>query len=102
MKTSKNITLIDGQFSVEEAKEILLNVFSSKLQFHQMKNFSNYERFGTKDENGRRRIDELKESITLIKNTLEDAKNAGFELVLKSNVSIELVKSDKNQLINQA
>ena len=72
MKTSKNITLIDGQFSVEEAKEILLNVFSSKLQFHQMKNFSNYERFGTKDENGHRRIDELKESITLIKNTLEN------------------------------
>ena len=47
-KTKKAIKLIDGIFSAKDGNEILMNLYASKIAFHQMKNFSSNERFGTK------------------------------------------------------
>jgi len=38
MNKTEMITLIDGDFDDKEAKEILVNIFSSKINFHQLKN----------------------------------------------------------------
>ena len=45
MKKNETFNLIDGVFSVDEAREILMNIFSTKIQFHEMKNLSSEERF---------------------------------------------------------
>ena len=42
METNLNLSLINGVYSSEEAKEILMNVFASKIQFHELKNLLKY------------------------------------------------------------
>ena len=41
MNKTENLNLIEGNFSIEEAKEILMNIFLTKIHFHEMKNFEN-------------------------------------------------------------
>jgi hypothetical protein len=43
MGNKQNFKLIDGEFSQTEAMEVLNNVFSGKIQFHQSKNFSSHK-----------------------------------------------------------
>ena len=50
MTTEENISLIEGNFNKQEAREVLLNIFSTKLQFHELRNFSSKERLGKTDE----------------------------------------------------
>lgn len=89
--TKKNtLKLIKGTYSDVEAREILLNLFTSKINFHQMKNFSNEERFGKSDEAALTRITELKQSVIEIKTMLEFAKLNQMKLTIKSEVSISL------------
>jgi hypothetical protein len=38
MSTPKEIDIINGRFTDREAQEILLNIFSTKIQFHELKN----------------------------------------------------------------
>lgn len=46
MKTTKNLKIIDGSYSFGDAKEILMNMFLSKINYHDIKNWSAHERFG--------------------------------------------------------
>ena len=39
MNKMEQLNLIEGNFSDEEAKEILMNIISTKIHFHEMKNF---------------------------------------------------------------
>ena len=50
MKNNNKLTLIDGTFSHLEAKEILSGIVASKINFHNIKNWSSRERFGKDDE----------------------------------------------------
>ena len=63
MNKNVSISLIDGSFDASEAKEILMNIYSTKIQFHELKNFSSKERFGKPDEMALKRIPQLKISI---------------------------------------
>ena len=49
MNKIEKLNLIEGNFSGEEAKEILMNVFLAKIHYHELKNFSSQERFGKDD-----------------------------------------------------
>ena len=40
MKTKHEIELIAGTYSASDANEILMNLISDKIKFHQLKNFS--------------------------------------------------------------
>ena len=60
IKPNHNVyELINGDFTIEEALDVLNNLISSKIDFHKKKNFSNEIRFGSNDEHSIRRIDEL-------------------------------------------
>jgi len=37
---NNKVTLIDGTFNVAEAKDVLLNMFTMKINFHSQKNVS--------------------------------------------------------------
>jgi len=88
--------LIEGKFWPNESREILNNVFFSKIQFHQMKNFSSQERFGTEDKNGLKRIYQLKKSIDKILKMIESAEKKGEQIEIKSEIMINFVKPVKN------
>ena len=49
MTNTQTLKLIEGQFQHEKAKEMLLNLYAAKINFHQMKNFGSQERFGKDD-----------------------------------------------------
>ena len=62
MKIKEPIKLIEGKFSPEDAKEVLLELINHKINFHYLKNFSSEERFGQSIEGSKKRIEYLKEA----------------------------------------
>lgn len=91
MNNVQKFKFIDGNFSAVESREILKNVFTSKIQFHQIKNFSSQERNGKDDEHSLRRIVELKESIENVVSFLEQARKQGKQLEIKSEIEITIL-----------
>ena len=92
MEKRNEMKLIEGCFTPNEAKEILMNVFLSKINFHQNKNFSVQERFGKEDDYAVKRIPELKKSMELISELIESAKNNNEKLEITSEIIIKLSK----------
>jgi cell fate (sporulation/competence/biofilm development) regulator YlbF (YheA/YmcA/DUF963 family) len=88
MKNKETFTLIDGIFSNEEAKDILMNIISTKIHFHEKRDFSSQERFGKKDEIAQRRIPELKESLNIINEKIAEAKSQNKKLLINSELTI--------------
>ncbi len=88
MTTTKTLSLIDGSFSTTEAEEILLNIYNTKIHFHEQKNFSSMERFGKKDETAQRRIPELKAELAKLVKLLSEAKKTNQSLQIKSEIQI--------------
>lgn len=88
MSNSETLTLIEGEFSGEEAREILLNIFSSKIHFHEVKNFSSQERFGKQDEIAVKRIPALKAEVLKLTDIISEAISQGRKLVISSDIKI--------------
>lgn len=76
MKKMKTIKLIAGQFSPEEARDILYSLLRSKIEFHCQKDFSSQERFGEPDLESKKRVAELREAkeelFALMQQALEE------------------------------
>lgn len=86
--------LIDGKYTKEEATEILMNLFSSKINFHELKQFSSIEKFGEANANTQKRIIELTESCQSIRELLE-SENSNIQLRIQSTVNIEILVNEK-------
>jgi len=90
MTKSKQLKLIEGRFSYVDAKEILTNIFSAKINFHQLKNFSFQERFGKEDPVAQKRIPALKKEMAKLEKILSEAKAKQKALVISSEINISL------------
>ncbi len=88
MKNNEVLSLIDGKFSATDARELLMNLFSSKIQFHQMKNFSSQERFGKDDKLAAKKIPILKENVEILSEILKKAEKQKGKLIIKAMVEI--------------
>lgn len=88
MKSTEKLILIEGVFSADETKEILTNMFSSNINFHNIKNWSSHERFGRDDEDSKKRIPELRNDMQKLQEIILDAKNRDKKLVINSEVKI--------------
>ncbi len=86
MKATKELTLIDGNFTTDEAKELLVNLFISKIKFHQMKNFSSQERYGKDDVFAVKKILLLKENVEQLYQIIEEAEAKNKRLIIKSKI----------------
>lgn len=91
MKQTEILSLIDGTFNEEEAKDILMNLFSTKIHFHELRNFSSQERLGKLDETAQKRIPELKKGRERVKQIASEAKEKNKRLVITSVINISLV-----------
>jgi cell fate (sporulation/competence/biofilm development) regulator YlbF (YheA/YmcA/DUF963 family) len=91
MNKSEKVSLIKGNFSPTEAKEILTSVFATKMQFHKLKNFSSQELFGKEDAVAHERIPELTKSINTVEKMIEYAKQHNKTIHIVSEVSLEFV-----------
>ena len=94
MSRTETLKHIDGEFLHEEAREILMNIFSAKINFHQMKNFSSQERFGKKDETAIKRIPALNMEIIRLKQILSEAKAQNKKLIICSDIRISFADDE--------
>ncbi|WP_020604161.1 hypothetical protein [Spirosoma spitsbergense] len=90
MNKIEKLNLIEGNFSKEEAREILMSIFSSKINFHRLKNFSSQERYGKQDETAQKRLPELKKEIEKVLQIVSEAKSKNKRLLITSEIVIQL------------
>ena len=91
MNKIQKLTLIDGEFSFDEAKEILNNIFLNKINFHNLKNWSSNERFGKDDEIAQKRIPALKKEMERLFELLSDEKIKNKRIVISSQINISII-----------
>jgi hypothetical protein len=89
MKTEK-LTIINGDFTCDEAKEVLMDLFRSKINFHSIKNWSSQERFGKDDLIAQERIPALTNEMQKLEEILIEAKNKNKRLIVNSDIYISL------------
>jgi hypothetical protein len=94
MNKTEKLTLIEGVFLHDEAKDILMNIFSAKINFHQVKNFSSQERFGKDDETARKRIPALRDEIEKLQEILLEAKLNNKKLEVRSEINISFTDAN--------
>lgn len=84
----KEINLINGEFSAQEAQEILINIFSKKIQFHELKNLRSLLQNGIQDEIAERRVPELKTGIDELLKIVTEANKNDKLLSIKSTITV--------------
>lgn len=95
MEKQDIFTLIEGEFSPKESRELLLSVFKSKIRFHRLKNFSSQERFGKDDEKALTRMKQLQETLALVFKVIEDAERKNQTLEIKAEITLDYNNSNQ-------
>lgn len=94
----EKVKLIQGKFSAEEAREILLNMIGSKVQFHTIKDFSSEIREGSPDFNSRERLSELRKAKDKVIALLEKAEKENMEVNIESSIQISFSSKEKENI----
>jgi hypothetical protein len=92
MKNTETLTLIDGEFTSNEANEILLKMISFKINFYKIKNWSSNERLGCDDDFAQKRLSALIKESEILQSVLSEAKIKNVKLSVKSEINISLVE----------
>lgn len=89
------IKLIEGKFSANEAKDLLIDLHESKIRFHELKNFQSKQRYDKEDAFAVSKIAFLKENIQTINEIMEEALKLNQTVKISSEIKIEF--SDKKK-----
>lgn len=98
MESNLKLSLINGIYSPEEAKEILMNVFASKIQFHELKNLRSIVTNDAEDPSSVLRVRQLRQAIDEFNLLLKQAEENNLELSINSLIEISVRKSEKIEL----
>lgn len=90
MKKTEIIELIKGSFKPNEAQEILLQLLNSKINFHNLKNWSSQERFGKPDDYSEQRLISLEEARKKVQNLLSKLINGEKTITINSTIEINI------------
>lgn len=90
LENKNKLRLVEGEFSNEEAREFLMNFFSSGIQYLEMKNFSSTVRFGKSDKTALMVIPQLKNNIEELLTTLSEEKLNKRRIYISSEIKISL------------
>ncbi len=90
MKKTKTIELIKGTFTPDEAREILFQLLDSKINFHNLKNWSSRERFGKPDADSEQRLRYLMESKKKLETLLSKSINEEKTMIINSTIEINI------------
>jgi hypothetical protein len=90
MNKIDKLKLIEGDFSFNEAKEILTSMFNSKINFHSIQNWSSQERYGKDNETAQKKIQLLTNEIEKLEEIILEAKAQNKKLAIKSEIIISL------------
>ena len=84
------IKLIDGEYSVSEAADVLFSVISDKIRFHNIQMLSIRERFDGDTSHSEERLAELNEAKERITEILHVAREQEADLEIFSSIQIQL------------
>jgi hypothetical protein len=85
----RSYRLISGEFSTDEAREVLMTLIEDKIGFHERNNWSRREHQLDTDD-GEKRIAALRQTKADIIALLESANEAGKKLSINCNIEISL------------
>ena len=88
MSRIEKLNLIDGLFSQEEVNDILIKLFTDKINFYKLKNLSSQLKFEKDDKTANERMPELKEEIIKIQNLITEAKKSNKKFKITSEITI--------------
>lgn len=92
IKDHQELELIKGEFSAEDARDILLQLFTDKINYHHARNLSSLERFGKKNDISVRRLPELKQQIQRINDLFLNTDLSGATIKIQATVNIEITE----------
>ncbi|MEO8821060.1 MAG: hypothetical protein ABI267_00805 [Ginsengibacter sp.] len=92
MKLKYSVTFIKGSFTPQEAKDVLLELITYKINFHSIKNFSSQERYGKPLKGSQKRIEELQASREKFVKLIESAAREKTNLTIDSHIHIFIEK----------
>lgn len=90
MKTIERLTLLNDSFTNDEAKDILLHLFNSPINFYNIKNWSKQERYRKDDEVSQGRIPALRKEIEKLQDILTQSKNTNKKIKVNTEICIYL------------
>jgi len=88
MENQQVFKLIEGVFTSEEAGDVLTKLINSKIDHHNLEDFSSHIRFNNDISNSKKRLLELNETKEEIKKLLKVAEGKGLNLFIKSTIEI--------------
>ena len=95
MEQIQKYPLVKGLFESQDAKTVLVNLFSSKINFHGLAAFGIEERTGEKSPMHNKRAAELKKSLNKILKVIDSAEKKGLLLKITCDVNIKLQPKNK-------
>lgn len=90
MKQNQTFTLIDGIFSVDDAKDILIMLFNYKIDYHNREDFSNHIRFNKDLSHSQIRIAELMNSRDNLTKMLNNKDLKSAKLIINSTITVSI------------
>ena len=91
MTNIEKITLINDSLTNEEAKDLLIHLFKSPINFYNIKNWSSQERYKKDDEISQQRIPALIKEMEKIQAIILKSKKEKKKIVVSSEINISLV-----------
>lgn len=85
--------LVEGQYTPLEAKKILLGLINSKINFHQLENFSNEIRFSENNAHSKSRIELLTSASENITDLLTYSILNDLHFKIDGTIQISLVSA---------
>ena len=86
------LSLIEGEFTAEEAREQLLKLYEDNIRYHGTRNFASQIRQGNPDIYSENKLRELTLAKSDAIKLLQMADEQGFKIRIESDVRISLTK----------
>jgi hypothetical protein len=92
MKLAGNEALVKGVFTPQQAIEILVTLFQSKIQMHNSQSFSSLVRTGSESPEDNSRVKELTTSLRLLTEMIREADDTDTAIQIDCKVKLKLRK----------
>lgn len=89
MENEFEFELVNGNFNPEEAKTVINSLINSKINFHNLEDFSNSIRFNSDSSNSKIRIEQLNEIKTKINQLLTEANSKNLSVELNCHFEVK-------------
>jgi hypothetical protein len=83
--------LIEGDFSSQDAKTVLMSVINSKVNFHNLSAFSEFVKNNETCETSKRRISALSTAREDILKLIEESEKKGMKLKINGDITVEFI-----------